>query len=363
MTVIKKHDGTDWQEVVVGESGQWNSAQTIRAETASTALTTADAGSVIVMNSSSATAITVNGSTSFSPGQRVDFLRQGTGNVVIGGSGVTINATPGLKLRARYSGASLLCIRPNVYVLTGDLDEAFSPLSLSPALWLDAADVFTITSSGSPAKVSQWNDKASGYDVSQSTAANQPQLILAAQNGLSALSFSANSLANTTGIPLLRNAAGASVFAVVRNITPTAESRLFHVATPTAGLGRFVLEQPNGTSVRTRTRRLDADSLSAVSRSETTSSWGVQAGFANYSGGSITARWNGESTTTAVASYTGNTSDTNTALLRISGNSTGLAASNFNGEIGEIVLYDRILSNEEITNIENYLQYKWGVTF
>lgn len=58
-----------------------------------------------------------------SPGQRVDFLQQGTGNVVIGGSGVTINATPGLKLRARYSGASLLCIRPNVYVLTGDFNE------------------------------------------------------------------------------------------------------------------------------------------------------------------------------------------------------------------------------------------------
>jgi hypothetical protein len=123
LTVIKKHDGTAWQETIVGRAGQWDGAQTIRAETASTTLTSVDAGRVVAMNSSSATVITVNSSTSFVPGQRVDFLRQGTGDVVIGGTGVTIHATPGLKLRARYSGASLLCVRPNVYVLAGDLDE------------------------------------------------------------------------------------------------------------------------------------------------------------------------------------------------------------------------------------------------
>jgi hypothetical protein len=33
----------------------------------------------------------------------------------------TVNGTPGLKLRARYSAATLLCVAADSYVLLGDL--------------------------------------------------------------------------------------------------------------------------------------------------------------------------------------------------------------------------------------------------
>jgi hypothetical protein len=33
----------------------------------------------------------------------------------------TVNGTPGLKLRARYSAATLLCVGADDYVLLGDL--------------------------------------------------------------------------------------------------------------------------------------------------------------------------------------------------------------------------------------------------
>ena len=49
----------------------------------------------------------------------------------------------------------------------------FSPLDLSPNLWLDATDATTITEVSGD--VSQWDDKSgNGNDVSQSTPANRP---------------------------------------------------------------------------------------------------------------------------------------------------------------------------------------------
>lgn len=64
----------------------------------------------------------------------------------------------------------------------------FSPLSLSPALWLDASDAATITSSGG--KVSQWNDKSgNGRNVTQATSAAQPSTGTNTLNGLNVLTF------------------------------------------------------------------------------------------------------------------------------------------------------------------------------
>lgn len=71
----------------------------------------------------------------------------------------------------------------NPFVFSG-----FDPLSLSPALWLDASDAATITSSGG--KVSQWNDKSgNGRNVTQATSAAQPSTGTATQNGRNVLVF------------------------------------------------------------------------------------------------------------------------------------------------------------------------------
>jgi hypothetical protein len=54
-------------------------------------------------------------------GTSIDIFRANTGNVTIAGSGATVNGTPGLKLRARYSSASLFKRAANSWVLIGDL--------------------------------------------------------------------------------------------------------------------------------------------------------------------------------------------------------------------------------------------------
>ena len=101
------------------------SLTTISQKTASytlAALTERD--SMIEMNSASATTLTVptNATVAWPVGTSIDILRVGAGAVdVAGAGGVTINATPGLKLRAQYSSATLIKRATDTWVLVGDL--------------------------------------------------------------------------------------------------------------------------------------------------------------------------------------------------------------------------------------------------
>jgi hypothetical protein len=75
---------------------------------------------------SNAAAITVslpqNSAAAFPIGAEVDFLWLGVGQPTFAaGSGATVNATPGLKLRAQYSAATAKKISTNGSVALGDL--------------------------------------------------------------------------------------------------------------------------------------------------------------------------------------------------------------------------------------------------
>ena len=115
---VKLSDGT---QTKVGVP----SITTISQKTASytlSALTERDA--MIEMNSASATTLTVpaNSAVAYPVGTSIDILRVGAGAVdVAAAAGVTINATPGLKLRAQWSSATLVKRATDSWVLLGDL--------------------------------------------------------------------------------------------------------------------------------------------------------------------------------------------------------------------------------------------------
>jgi hypothetical protein len=94
-------------------------------KTASHTLVLSDKDKLIEMNSSSANDLTVplNSSQAFPIGSQINILQTGTGQTTIVpvSGGVTINATPGLKLRAQWSSATLIKRAENVWVLAGDL--------------------------------------------------------------------------------------------------------------------------------------------------------------------------------------------------------------------------------------------------
>lgn len=83
-----------------------------------------DAGYLVTMSNSSASTFTVplNSSVAFATGTVINVVQLGAGQVtVVATGGVTINATPGLKLRAQYSGATLTKIGTDTWILVGDL--------------------------------------------------------------------------------------------------------------------------------------------------------------------------------------------------------------------------------------------------
>jgi hypothetical protein len=107
-----------------GIQGDWATPQSIRSVTSSTDTpTSSDRGRLININTSSgAVTITINGSLDLTIGVRIDFAWIGAASsVTFAESGATIYRTPGLKLRTRYSTASLICVATDTYLLAGDL--------------------------------------------------------------------------------------------------------------------------------------------------------------------------------------------------------------------------------------------------
>jgi len=97
----------------------------ITQKTASYTLSTLDhRDDLIEMGSESALTLTIplNSSIAYPVGTSLDILQTGAGQVTIAGAaGVTVNATPGLKLRTQWSSATLFKRAENTWVVYGDL--------------------------------------------------------------------------------------------------------------------------------------------------------------------------------------------------------------------------------------------------
>jgi hypothetical protein len=97
--------------------------QTLRSVTGSTDTPTdVDNGKLVTIDTSSGTvSITINNSLDLPVGGRIDFAWIGAATAVSFTATATVNATPGLKFRARYSAATLICTATDTYLLVGDL--------------------------------------------------------------------------------------------------------------------------------------------------------------------------------------------------------------------------------------------------
>jgi len=94
------------------------------AQTASYTLVLADKNKVVEMGVGSANNLTVplNSSVAFPVGSQINILQTGSGQTtIVATGGVTINATPGLKMRAQWSYATLIKRATDTWVLVGDI--------------------------------------------------------------------------------------------------------------------------------------------------------------------------------------------------------------------------------------------------
>jgi hypothetical protein len=126
---FKIGDGTTaWTSLayggIAGPSG--DPKLTINQQTSSYTAALGDAAKLVEILNSSATTFSIptDASVNFPIGTQISILQTGTGQVTIAAvtsETTTVNATPGLKLRAQWSAATLIKRAANLWVVTGDL--------------------------------------------------------------------------------------------------------------------------------------------------------------------------------------------------------------------------------------------------
>ena len=228
------------------------------------------------------------------------------------------------------------------YSLGGPKAAAFSPLDLSPTLWLDASDTSTITEVGGA--VSQWDDKSgNGWNVVQATAANQPTSGTRTLNSLNVLDFDGNDLLDVDfgfGNEITQPN---TIFMVVQIDTTATNVQLFD--------------------------GVDASDRQFFGALAAGGVWRMSAGTV-LSGGSqdqnahiLTVIFNGASSSLDVDSA--NVLSGNAGANDLGGVTLGAtyaAASGLNGAIAEVIVVDGTLTAGEISDTETYLANKWGIT-
>lgn len=247
---------------------------------------------------------------------------------------------------------------------------AFSPLSLSPALWLDASDASTLYSGASLASpdgaISEWRDKSgNAFNATQSTGVSQPLRKTAIQNGRDIVRFDgSNDYLISASNSLLRDVGGATIFCVRKwNSSPTTSPIIFSVRSSSAlsiRAGIFGGIVANKASVGGR--RLDSDSFASIpsSANVSTSLFESQSGVFDYANSDLSQYINGSldgSTTTFQTN--GNTSDTDSSGITVGATAVGTQVAH--SDIAEILVFPRVLATAERQAVELYLANKWAI--
>jgi hypothetical protein len=127
-TTVDAGDVTDFRSYLITAADVSNPlASFVTNATTARTLTSADMGKTIKFTSGSATVVTVNASTDFTIGARVDILADGAGELTVLASGATVagaetSTTSGsFTVGLQYSAATLLCVATDEYRLIGNI--------------------------------------------------------------------------------------------------------------------------------------------------------------------------------------------------------------------------------------------------
>jgi hypothetical protein len=216
----------------------------------------------------------------------------------------------------------------------------FSPLEIPGcSFWVDAADLTTLTLSGS--NVTQWTDK-SGSNVTL-TASGTPTR--GTYNGLSVVQFNGSG----GGGPYLQNAgftnSGPYAIFYAMKFNGFANLEWQTLTDNASGLRPFV--GYDGTA------QLRASLRFGGSPTTNPEIWSLQ-----YSSNDVTVfNVNGTDVRGASTGY-GGVGHTSGLRVGLAGN----AGAGLNGWIGEIIIFSGTLSTIQIQRIESYLSTKWGIT-
>lgn len=239
----------------------------------------------------------------------------------------------------------------------------FTPLSLQPALWLDASDTTTITESGGA--VSQWNDKSgNSRNFTQAVGISQPTTGTRTLNGLNVLDFDGSNHFLDGGNILEVGSGGVTMIGVLKMDVDNVTAGFWGKSRAATQSGRYSFlynTTDRFTSLWQDTQNRLAFFDPGAGLRTLDYVWALR-----IARGSTNTLWrNGlivqtDATLGGTTSYTTN----NVWLIGAYQNSTGtgpLAGTYLNGYIGEILVFMRDLTNQELLTVNGYLQRKWAI--
>ena len=219
-------------------------------------------------------------------------------------------------------------------------------------LWIDASDFETITLNGSD--VSQWRDKSgNGNHANQTIASRQPLYATNAVNGKSVVRLNGildNFLITHSSTLNLSNTC--SIFAAFNKTNVAGEEYLFQKG------GASVVGGPPAIRFHADTFNFDSPG------------WGVDFDKTSFPTGSFIINtvvrdtgsylvFNIDRVATTPTTFLDKAFSNNTSNLHI-GSNTGETGNFFQGDIGEILIFNSRLSVYQTFLVENYLANKWG---
>jgi hypothetical protein len=244
------------------------------------------------------------------------------------------------------------------------LTGSFNPMSLSPALWLDASDASTLydaTVGGNlvPADgaVARWEDKSGNLrHAIQSTSADRPLRKTNVLNGRGALLFDGSTdklvssldiSTNFSIVVVARRNSGTSACCVAGNLQNSGNIDGILI-------GHFYAGSNNDCAAALT--RISA-SVAETSRVNVSNNAFIASTIIQPS--SYTGWINGGKESTVSASYTSRDSSFTIGSPRSASN----PGESINGNIFEVLIFPRVLSTTERLNVEAYLKNKWMPDF
>ena len=244
-------------------------------------------------------------------------------------------------------------------------------------LWLDGADVDgDFVSGGSFVNGTTWIDKstAANADATQSVASATPAVVPSSFNGLTVVDFDGNDFLDVSSAAFgaLRNVEGATVIGFLatdlqssnRGLRALMFSSGTNSAATRAGINLF---DSFGTSVGgtgdfgLAGRRLDSEGFQRIEGGNVVAGeLAALTGVYDYQNGQASLLVDGAVETQAAFQSAGSTSDTDSLNIRVGADAAlNTPRGFFNGQIAELIVYDRVLTASELASVQDYFINKW----
>lgn len=228
----------------------------------------------------------------------------------------------------------------------------FLPTNIENLLvWLDASDTSTIVESSN--SVSQWNDKRLPFShVTQLIGSNQPLTNTRTENGLNVIHFNGTSHFLEFANDDIFNSP-VTIFAVARSDDASGFQNI--IGRQNAGIDGTGFLRYTGTSASQVVIRGTTDNTInyTITRNK------VNIFVVRYDNGQNSSfKADGGSFINAsnpLAGYS-NRTDFNAQI----GKRPDATSNYLNGAVCEVLIYNRVLTNQEVSLVENYLNNKWG---